>query len=532
MTSSKKHFLLFFLLLLALALIGSIVLSLATAPWGIGTNTDSANYIAGARNILAGHGYRNAASLSPITHWPPFFSFSLAAIGLLGIDPLHGARILHVILFGLNIFIVGMILKQWVYFPLLALAGAGLVITSPAMATIHSWACSEPWYIFLTFSTFFLIFRYLEKDSKALLLGAGILTGLACLDRYAGIALIAAGTITLFLFDPKPLFSRIRSSLSYFALSSFPLGLWLLRNKSLSNEAVSRTIQLHTPSPKYFFELLQTFSEWFSPKYFAPFLKHSILILIVSVPFIILFFIVRNADKKQSSKIFFSDISFRVIAVMALFMTFNAGLHLFLYMFINASVHADDRHFSPSFIAGVIIIIILLDRFLKWHSPRLSAKIVTAVFLIALGLGASANSTRILGQVHKRGYGSTTRGWHTSPTIAEVKKLPPDALIYSNNAASIYLIANRPARRLPRKFNNRVFREKESAKPHPLLLSRLKRIKERLISKNGYIVFFTRRPHWYNLTQKELEQYLPLVPVQQLEDGAIYQVAPSQSTTV
>ena len=92
-----------FLILGLLAVIGMFLILRAT-PEGLGLSDDSIGYIAGARSMLAGHGYREAwlASNGPVTHYPPLFSSTLALIGLFGLDPLRGVRFLNASLFGLN----------------------------------------------------------------------------------------------------------------------------------------------------------------------------------------------------------------------------------------------------------------------------------------------------------------------------------------------------------------------------------------------------------------------------------------------
>ena len=113
-----------FLALGLIALTG-IVLILKTMPQGLGLSDDSIAYIAGARSMLAGEGYREAwlASDQPVTHFPPAFSSLLALVGLLGIDPLHGARWVNALLFGLNAALLGIL--AWRMTPWLI---AGLVL--------------------------------------------------------------------------------------------------------------------------------------------------------------------------------------------------------------------------------------------------------------------------------------------------------------------------------------------------------------------------------------------------------------------
>src|SRR5512140_149865 len=99
-----------FVVLVVLSLVG-IGLILQATPEGLGLSDDSIGYIAGARSMLAGNGYREAwlASDQPVTHFPPAFPGVLSFIGLFGLDPLRGARFLNASLFGLNVFVLGIL---------------------------------------------------------------------------------------------------------------------------------------------------------------------------------------------------------------------------------------------------------------------------------------------------------------------------------------------------------------------------------------------------------------------------------------
>ena len=99
-----------FLTLGLLTVIG-IFLVLRSTPEGLGLSDDSIAYIAGARSLLAGHGYREAwlVSNNPITHFPPGFSSALALIGLFGLDPLRGVRFLNALLFGFSTTLLGIL---------------------------------------------------------------------------------------------------------------------------------------------------------------------------------------------------------------------------------------------------------------------------------------------------------------------------------------------------------------------------------------------------------------------------------------
>src|SRR5258708_23159149 len=92
-----------FVILGLIALLGTFLVLRAT-PEGLGLTGDSIAYIAGARSLLAGHGYREASLISaqPVAHYPPGSPAVLALILLSGIDPLPAARFVNALLCGLN----------------------------------------------------------------------------------------------------------------------------------------------------------------------------------------------------------------------------------------------------------------------------------------------------------------------------------------------------------------------------------------------------------------------------------------------
>src|SRR4029450_5115297 len=115
-----------FIALCLIAVIG-VVLVLRATSTGRGLSDDSIAYIAGARSMLAGQGYREAwlASNQPVTHFPPGFSSVLAFFGLFGLDPLRGARFVNALLFGLNAGLLGIL--AWRMTPSLT---AGIVLSA------------------------------------------------------------------------------------------------------------------------------------------------------------------------------------------------------------------------------------------------------------------------------------------------------------------------------------------------------------------------------------------------------------------
>ena len=155
--------------MLALGLIaaGATGLILYSTPEGLGLSDDSIGYIAGARSILSGQGYREAwlASNGPVTHFPPGFSSVLALIGLSGLDPLRGARFLNALLFGANAFLLGVIGWRMTKSQVAGVVLALLFAVNASLFNAHAVAMSEPLYIFFSLAAFLTFSEYFSQPS-------------------------------------------------------------------------------------------------------------------------------------------------------------------------------------------------------------------------------------------------------------------------------------------------------------------------------------------------------------------------------
>jgi len=101
-----------YLVLIIFSLIGMTLVFIGTCKYGTGLCPDSVRYISTARNLLSGNGYVKYDG-SLFMRWPPLFPTVLAILGLLGIEPLDGARFVNIAAFGLIIFAFGQLL--WNY---------------------------------------------------------------------------------------------------------------------------------------------------------------------------------------------------------------------------------------------------------------------------------------------------------------------------------------------------------------------------------------------------------------------------------
>ncbi|HEY2979912.1 MAG TPA: phospholipid carrier-dependent glycosyltransferase, partial [Anaerolineales bacterium] len=245
----------------ALAVLGALGVWLLfySTPQGLGLNDDSIAYIAGARSLLSGAGYREIwiVSAGPVTHFPPGYPGALAAVGLVtGLDPLRGARLLNGLLFGLNIFLTGWLAFRMTGSRLIAMLSAALFLLTPALLRLHSNAMSEPLYIFFTLVTFLLLSVYFAKSLSPkrkgdrgegefwLLVAAGAVIGLACLTRYAALALLATGVVALILFHRDWRTRLTRCAILIGGAVPFMAG-WATRNLLVGGALTNRAAGWH-----------------------------------------------------------------------------------------------------------------------------------------------------------------------------------------------------------------------------------------------------------------------------------------------
>ena len=184
-----------------LAVIGMVVIYQIT-PMGMGMVNDSVAYLRGARNILDGEGYTRFVgdgTLDPITHFPPMFSFAMVSLGVFGLDVIRAARVINILCFGLNVFLIGLIVyrmsgKSW-----FGIAGAAFFMISEPLLRIHTFALSEPLYLSIMCTALLLLTWQIERPRWYYVAAVGVLTSFAYLTRYVGVAMYATG-LAVFLF--------------------------------------------------------------------------------------------------------------------------------------------------------------------------------------------------------------------------------------------------------------------------------------------------------------------------------------------
>ncbi|GAB4505399.1 MAG: hypothetical protein Fur0043_23940 [Anaerolineales bacterium] len=449
---------LFVVILCLLGLAGGRVLAYST-PQGLGLNDDSIAYIAGARSILAGQGYREAwlVSNGPVTHFPPGFPAALALLGFLtGLDPLYGARLLNGLLFGSNIFLTG-----WLGWRMTASRWAGLfaavmALLSSSLLAIHARAMSEPLYIFLTLLVFLVLEAYFERIRAGLaraslwLAVLGCLLGWAYLARYAALSLLATILAALFVLHTDWR-SRWRSAALTLATALPWIVGWSIRNRLVGDSLTNRVLGWHPITIENWELGVQTMAEFFVP---FNLLRNRLLafpglfeIGLLTLGWILLAWVTHLGWPR-----FWQPSQVNALPDLP----FTNGLYILVYLLaltttmtlFDPATRFQERILSPTYIPFILLAAALG----AWLWKRKQVAWRGAVLALAVGILVMFGYSQARFIQGLRSHGGIFAGekWFTSEAFTLLRQLPPETLILTNEPGAVYLYTGRPAGVLPR----------------------------------------------------------------------------------
>lgn len=443
-----------------IAVIG-ILLILKATPEGAGLSDDSIAYIAGARSIAAGDGYREAwlASNQPVTHFPPAFPALLAFFGFLGIDPLHAARWVNALLYGANAGLLGIL--AWRMTPSLTagLILAGLFVLCAEMLQVHAVAMSEPFFIFLSLLSLWMFDLYFERDHHWWWLAAcGTFVGIAYLTRYAGLALVATFVTALVILHDS--WRKRLVSIGIFVLSALPWMLgWSIRNRLVAENATNRTFAWHPITSENLKVGLRTVAEAFFPvnawRDAALKQPHILQAMVVVILGVVLVWLAVRAWSYISQP-HPPSMGVRSRKQIREVVSFTTGLYLFAYLasivssmlMFDAATKFKLRIVSPIFVC-LLILMVYGGVWLR----RRNRKAVIALTLLFMSFSAY-KQLNTLRDWSKSGLGYASFQWYDSKVMAYLRELPSGVRIYTDEPAAVYLYTGRGNYVLPDRFDS------------------------------------------------------------------------------
>ncbi len=253
-----------------------MMVNYGASKYGIGVSPDSVGYISTAQSLLNRTGFY-LFNNEPFVHWPPLYPILLAALGLLGINPLVGAKLFNMIAFGFTIFSSGFLLLKVIESSVLFFWAVLSFIFSEPLLEVSVMAWSEPIYIFLSV-LFFLVFSgYLKQEKAQKLLLCSAIAALVCLQRYVGVILVATGALSIPLFaQNSQIMRRARNALIFTTIALLPTIMWGGYNFSRAGTFAGHRNPAYWGALRHLSDLVTVISGWFIP---------------LSVPFVLNFFV-------------------------------------------------------------------------------------------------------------------------------------------------------------------------------------------------------------------------------------------------
>jgi 4-amino-4-deoxy-L-arabinose transferase-like glycosyltransferase len=513
------------LLLMAIAILGAVLVSYAT-PFGVGTSPDSVAYIGAAQNLRSGQGLTvplGGFDSQPLTQFPPLYPLLLAISSLIGAEAYATARILSALLFGANVLLVGWILHRLAPQSAWAAVFASLgMLLVPVMLEIHVMAWSEPLFILLGLSALYALAVYLETASLLAFITAIGLTAAAFLTRYAGVVYLATGLLgILFLGSGKPN-RRIRSAVVFGLAGALPVVCYLAYNQLVAGSATNREIAFHPVTRSQLWQGLTTFTGWLGIPNSLPAWLHGLIVLIGILLFgAALFLAVKAKNRSQETRPGAQSLPV-MIQLLVLFVLMYGGFLLLSISFLDANTPLDNRILSPVYASLLIIGVYAATRLTAAnpHKPLIRWSLVALAGLLVVNWLRLSLPT--LSLMHNQGIGFSTPAWQDSALLDQLKALPTDVMIYSNAPDAVYLLAGRPAARLPRIF------ELSSQQENTAYPEEMQAVGAQMIAGQAVIAFFTSQGRQSNPSQEDLLAALDLEISQQFADGLIFTTRPTQ----
>ncbi len=482
------------------ALAGMVIIFFFTRHSGIGISPDAVVYSSVAEHILQ-YGYPKDYNQSAVTDFPLLYPLFLSLIGFLtGTKVLVFAPVLNAFLFAIVIFLSGRAMNRLNIFSRWpGIFALSCIVISPCLIEIYPMLWSETVFILLLLIFIVTLRRYFQNhQTSALLIAAGI-AALATVTRYAGITMIATGTLLLLLDKQPGIKKKMTGLIVFISVSPLLFIINLARNYYISGTLMGHREKAIRSLATNIHDAGAVFCDW------LPFVHGhnnlaSAVFVIVTLGFIMLWFWQFTQLEQQSS---FELIATTFFLVYMFFIIASASLSRFEEL--------NSRLLSPLFIPFVWINIALISTLIKKTRKSMTkffSMATATIFFIAFQYQQLRADLETWDGVKDAGVpGYTEDEWKLSPTVKYVQQnlflLADSITIYSNANDAIYFFTGKHAMSLP---------HKDFANEKALFLQK----------PNCYVVWFNNGENPDQVDANFISTEKKMKLFKQFADGAVY----------
>jgi len=497
------------------------ILGVAALLWitrgGIGISPDSVVYIDAAESLLSGQGYvehKASGERLPLIHFPPGYPLLLALPKSLGFSILAGARWLNALLFGLNIALVGILAVRSTGGAVIpGILGSVLMLTSSNMLSNHAWAMSEPAFLFFGMLGMGLLAVYVGRPTPLCLAGAVAAVGLAFTTRYLGVAFVATGFVGLVaLPSRRDLRRRVADAVLFGALSSFPMALFVVRNRLVRGGVADFPLGFHGLTGKQLWDGVNTVSSWLVPEAVPVFPRVALLALVMSLAIAAALAVTRRRRRGGTGDRSGSAIPMLLAIFVAVYCL---GLLGFI-VFASSGILFDSRYLLPVQEAAFILVLWLGHEWLSLPDTSRLNRVAAVLVCVAVTAGYTARSTRYAVRA-RDGLGYANAGLAAASIFRTVRALPPQVTVFSNKPSAVHYFTGRAVLAVPAKSNP------HTGSTNPRFEQEMTSLKQLLEDDRAVVVYLRSFGGAFVVSEDELKHRLPVRLLETSEEGSIYE---------
>jgi len=485
------------------AFLGMMAVIAFTKYGGVGISPDSIYYLSASESVMQGKGFYQFDD-SPFILFPLFYPCFLAFVQLVFTNHLIAiAPYMNAVLFGVTIFLSGVILEKlnhtkWLKWVLLL-----LIAISPSLLEIYTMLWSEGLFIIevLLFICFFEV--YFKNYQLKYLMIVALITAVSFETRLVGVTLMMTGGLLLMMSSTLQLQRKLKHFIIYGGIACSLISINLIRNYWVATSLTGARQKGETPLVENIQYYGTVLSDWLP---LASLTKgHPFWLGFIFLVSILTIFIFRHTKKMEHNAI--EKIAATFTLVYSLFMLLSATFSK--YETIN------NRLLAPFFIPCLFTLSFYIISWLKLIKKQtVRGGLVFFIFIIGgLTLHQYYKIDKDMLQDNKEGGigGYNDDDWVFSDVLAFLKKdrtiFKKGLPVYSNASHAVYFFTGEHLYILPEKTH-----EKEMGKFNhlPQLL----------------LIWFNNEDNPALPTLDEIKQHQNLTLMKAFKDGFIYQSSP------
>lgn len=423
MKNEAQNLIFFYIAASLISLFSAFLIWLQTLKYGIGLSPDSITYLKLA-DTISEEGLAFILN-NPSATFPPFYPTLLSFVStLFNTDSLVAARYFNIVLIFIFSFLSLLLCYKLTKHLLILLVFGLFIVFSKPTNLVFSFAWSEPLFIFIIL----LINFSIEKTTYKRLILSGFLTSLAILTRYAGVAIVPAVCLYIFIQESE-ISEKIKKCFCYSTIPTLIYILYLARNYYFTGTLMGKRASSITGFISNCDRAVLTVVLWLSNYYYFIF-----------AVFFVLGAFVWNYRHELKKYVFDAP---QIIKFSACFF-----LIYFIFITVTSTTTAydliDDRLMSPIFLSVLLIAFfaVIFACYLPNKNKLLVYPFLLLLIICSLGTFAKAITKDINIRINNGAGGYNSTFWQENELLNYLKEHPYilSGVVYTNDTYSFFLI--------------------------------------------------------------------------------------------